>query len=305
MPIKTPDDKGGFDKQSKTMSDRKTTILLTFLLKHHIVVCHPKIMPMKKIFSFLAVALLLVFSNSVQCSETPASQTLSILKSVPLAELPGKAAALVSAAPGKKQVEIAVDVVRAAVGLNPAGAPAIVASISAGTPAVAPTVAATAASLLPQQAAALAQIAAASSPKMAGKIVEAVCKVVPDAYRTIAEAVAKVVPDASKEILAGVAAALPALKDDINNVLAVYATVVPPVNLILAQVADRSGSLATLSTGMPVNSVVSHGHPGSPGGGVGYYQSDNTTPASININSGNIVPSGGQAYNSPGGNTSP
>ena len=268
------------------MSGRKTTILLTFLLKHHIVACHPKIMPMKKPISFLAVALLLTFSNSVQSSETPASRTLSILKSIPLAELPGNAAALVAAAPSKKQAETAVDVVKAAVGLNPAGAPTIVASISASTPAVAPTVAATAASLLPQQAAALAQIAATSSPKMAGKIVEAVCKVVPDAYRAVAEAVAKVVPDASKEILAGVAAALPALKDDIENVLAVYKSVVPPVNLILAQVGEHSGSLATLATGMPVNSVVSHIHP------TGNYNSSGVVEPGNTVNNGNTVNAG-------------
>ena len=246
---------------------------------------------MKKIISFIAVALLLACSNSAQSSETPASRTLSILKSVPLAELPGKAATLVSDAPGKKQAEIAVDVVRAAVGLNPAGAPAIVASISAGTPAVAPIVAATAAVLLPQQAAVLAKIAAASAPKMAGKIVEAVCKVVPDAYRAVAEAVAEAVPNASKEILAGVAAALPTLKDDINNALAVYTTVVPPVNLILAQVGERSGSLATLATGMPVNSVVAHGGP------AGNYPNSGTPSVGNTINTGNQV-TGGRDYGS-------
>ena len=80
---------------------------------------------MKKISCFLAVGLLVSLGVCAPASETPASPTLSILKSVPLAELPGKAAALVAAANAKVQAQTTVDVVKAAVGLNPAAAPAI------------------------------------------------------------------------------------------------------------------------------------------------------------------------------------
>ncbi len=209
---------------------------------------------MKKIFYFLAVGLLISLGFCAQASDTPVSSSLSLLKSVPLAELPGKAAALVAAANTNVQAQTTVDVVKAAVGLNPAAAPAIVGSIAAGTPSVAAIAAATAASVLPQQAALIAQTAAAAAPKMAGKIVEAVCKVVPTAYKAIAEAVAEVVPDAAREILAGVAAALPNLKDAITEALTIYKTAVPSVSLVLAQ-ATSSSLEATLASGLPVTAA--------------------------------------------------
>lgn len=206
---------------------------------------------MKTTSYFLAVGLTVSLGFCALAGETLTSPTLSILKSVPLAELPGKAAAIVATANAKVQVQTTVDVVKAAVGLNPAAAPAIVGSIAASTPSVAAIAAATAASVLPQQAALLAQTAAAAAPKMAGQIVEAVCKVAPKSYKAIAEAVAEVAPDAAREILAGIAAALPNLKEAITNALAIYKTSVPSVSLVLAQTASTSLE-ATLASGSPI-----------------------------------------------------
>jgi len=204
---------------------------------------------MKNIFPVLLLGLSVFLGLSAHAGETPVSSTLSRLKSVPLAELPGKAADLVSSAATNVQAKIAVDVVKAAIGLNPAAARAIVGSICASTPSVAAIVAATATELLPQQAAMFAQVAAAAAPKMAGEIVTAVCKVTPNAYQAIAEAVASVVPDAAKEILAGVAAARPDLKKAIDNTLALYTKAIPSVSVVLAQVSVSSSAVATLSSG--------------------------------------------------------
>ena len=253
---------------------------------------------MKSIFPILAVGLLLSQGVSAQSGETPASPTLSILKSVTLAELPGQAAALVAAADTKSQAKTAVDVVKAAVGLNPAAAPAIVASICASTPSVAAIVAATAAGLLPQQAAYLAQVAAAAAPKMAGKIVEAVCKIAPDDYKAVADAVASVVPDASREILEGVVAALPGLKDAIDSALTNYKSATPSVSVVLAQVASSS-NIATLASGLPTgDSPIAHGGPKPP------YQPRTSDPGSVNIGGAGSgqVPPGGQNYSTPPGN---
>ena len=196
---------------------------------------------MNIISRFLAVGLVVSLVFCAQADSPPASPTLSILKSVPLAELPSKAAELVAAAKVKDQAKITADVVKAAIGLNPAAAAAIVGAIAARTPAVAAIAAATAARLLPKQAAALAQIAATAAPKLAGKIVEAVCKAVPRDFLAIAEAVAAVVPGAAREILLGVAAALPALRNAITDILAHYKDkTLPSVSQLLREAASNT-----------------------------------------------------------------
>ena len=207
-------------------------------------------MKTEKNILLLAVGTLLLLGLSSHAANLTPSPSLSLLKSVPQAELPGKAATLVAAADLKSQVQTAVDVIKSGIGLNPAAASAIVGAISARTPEVAAVAAATAASLLPKQAAALAKIAAAAAPKFAGKIVEAVCAVSPDSYREIAQAVADAVPSAAKEILAGVATAIPSLKNAINNALAIYKT--PSVNLVLSQIsaATAAATTASLTSGM-------------------------------------------------------
>ena len=245
-------------------------------------------MKSQKIILLLGIGILVTFNFSTQAADKTASPSLSILRSVPLAELPGKAAALVAAANKDSQIQTAVDVVKSAIGLNPAAAPAVVGSIAAGTPEVAAVAAATAAGLLPKQAALLAQTAAAAAPKQAGKIVEAVCRPVPDAYKAVAEAVAAVVPGASKEILAGVAAAIPSLKDAINNALAIYKGASPSVNAVLAQVATAS-SPVTLAAGAPHISPT----PAPP------YVPPPVSTTTLQPGDSGQVPSGGRNYSSP------
>jgi len=219
-------------------------------------------------------------------AETPVSASLSILKSVPSAELPGRAAALVAAADVKSQIQTTVDVVKAAIGLNPAAASAIVGSIASSTPDMAAVAAATAAGLLPKQAEAFAQVAAAAAPKQAGKIVEAVARVVPLDYQSVAQAVAEAVPGAAKEILAGIAAALPSLKDTINTMLASYKDTAPSVNRVLAQLpkfvtTTSSDGITVVANTLNPTQVGNDPGTGSSVGGTTVFSGPTPPPAAI------------------------
>jgi len=275
----------------------------------------------------LGLGILLTANPAAFAAETPASPSLSILKTAPLAELPGKAAELVAAANPKNQIQVTRDVVRSAIGLNPAAASAIVGSVAVGTPAMAAVAAATAAGLLPKQAAALAQAAAAAAPKQAGEIVEAVCRVVPDSYQAVALAVAEAVPNASRQILDGLAAALPNLKNALTNALAVCQNspssvnlsdnssasvnasdnATPSVKTVLTQV-DESGVLPLL-TGTPTTVIYGGATPHSvnPTPGAAYAAAP-TTPVTLDPGNNGNVPTGGQNYANPtptGGDYSP
>lgn len=245
-------------------------------------------MKTEKVILSLAIGALFMLGLSSHAA-TP-SPSLNALKSVPLAELPGKAATLVAAADAKSQVQTAVDVTKSGIGLNPAAASAIVGAIASRTPETAAVVAATAASLFPKQAAELARIAAAAAPKYAGKITEAVCAVVPNAYKEIAQAVANAVPGSAKEILTGVAGAIPSLKGAINNALAIYKA--PSVNQVLSQISATAAAptTASLTSGMDVSPKVKPtptpiNFPGAP----------------VNLDPGATIPRppGGRDYSTP------
>ena len=184
-----------------------------------------------------------------------ASPSLSILSKVASAELPGKAAALVAKADAKNQKQTTVDVVKTAIGLNPAAAPLIVGSIAQITPEMAAIASATAAYLVTNQVLLIAKAAVAAAPAKAGEIVEALCHVWPANYQEIANAVAEVVPGAGKNILAGIAMAIPELKNAIYQALANYGGRIPSVNQVLTQASQIQNSTiqATLASGSPVS----------------------------------------------------
>jgi hypothetical protein len=205
---------------------------------------------------YLTVAVALTVAVNVGAGEKAiANPALSVLSTATSAELPAKAADLVAHADVKTLKQTAIDVVKAAVGLNPAAAPAIVSSIAQASPDMAATASATAVALVPNQAIAIARAAAAAAPTKAGAIVEAICRVVPSNYQKVANAVAEVVPGASKEILAGIAAAIPQLKNAIDQTLAGYGGNIPLVSTVLTQVAQiASPTIATLPLRTPESS---------------------------------------------------
>lgn len=257
-----------------------------------------------KHITFLTVAVALALAVKMSAGEsTKASPVLGVLTTVTSAELPAKAGELVAQADAKNLKQTTMDVVKAAVGLNPAAAPAIVGSIAQASPAMAGTAAATAVALVPKQAVAIARAAAAAAPAKAGAIVEAICRVLPADYQKVANAVAEVVPGAGKEILTGIATAIPELKNTINQILASYDGKIPSVSTALTQVAqaDSSATTTALASGTPVQAAgapvilpargPSVGPPAVPPSG---------TPTVLDPGAGGQIPTGGpRGYAAP------
>jgi len=196
--------------------------------------------------------------GAVAGDNSTASPALGVLSTVASAELPAKASELVAQAEAKNLKQTTIDVVKAAVGLNPAAAPAIVGSIAHATHPMAATASATAVALVPNQVLAIARAAAAACPTNAGAIVEAICRVLPGDYREVAETVAGVVPGAGKEILAGIAAAVPQLKPVIEQTVASYQGGIPSVSSVLMHVAQNPVVTTEVASGSSgISSLVS------------------------------------------------
>jgi len=243
-----------------------------------------------------SVASLFAMAMNVNAGEsTAANPYFVVLSGTTAAELPAKAAELVSKADSKQLQQTTIEVVGAAVPLNPAAAPAIVGSIAQTVPAMAAVAAGTALNLVPDQAAAIAHAAAVAAPSEAGKIVTAMCLVVPKDYQQIANAVAEVVPGADKEILTAVSTAIPSLKDSINNVIAGYNGSIPSVSSVLNQV--KSSQDVVTATQLPQATFSSPSLSGPTFGG--YYIAPSGSHHNIDPTSGTPVPTGGRNYSSP------
>lgn len=245
----------------------------------------------------MGFALTAMLTTAVQATagDSSASSNLAVLNAATPAELPAKASAIISQASDKNRQQTTIDVVRAAVGLNPAAAQAIVGAIAQSVPEMASVAAATAVSLVPDQAAGIARAAAAAAPAQAGQIVQAICRVLPTEYKSVAEAVAEVVPGAGKEILAGVSTAIPALQVSINKAIASYNGNVPSVSSVLDQV--KSSAQFAMTTDL---TPVAFDAPtlAAPTYGSGYMPPP-ATHTNLNPTTGGNVPSGGRHYSSP------
>jgi len=241
------------------------------------------------------VAVAMVMAVKVGAGEN-ANRFMGALTAVTSAELPAKAGELVGAAEAKQLKQTTIEVVKAAVGLNPAAAPAIVGSIAKSVPSMAGTAAATAIGLVPDQAVAIARAAAAAAPTKAGAIVEAMCRVSPKSYQSIADAVSEVVPGAGKEILAGITAAIPNLKNIIDQTMAAYDGKIPSVSAILTRVAA-----ADISSGNPVIAGADTTLPLPRGPSIGAPPvTPSGTPVVLDPGTGGAVPPGGpRGYAAP------
>ena len=241
----------------------------------------------------LAMATTLIAAAEIFAGDTPpANPYFGTLSAVSPAELPAKSAALVAKADAKNRAESTVNVVKAAVGLNPAAAPAIVGTIAQSAPEMASVAAGAAVALVPDQAVAIAHAAAAAAPSEAGKIVEAVCRLVPNQFKAVAEAVAAVAPGTGKAILAGVSKAIPELKEPINKALAVSTSDNPSVSDVMNSVKPIDIAVGNLpqSDGASMKPLF---HVGPP------YIPPPPTPITVSPNPGGTVPIGGRNYASP------
>lgn len=239
------------------------------------------------------MAVTLVAAAKMYAGDTPsANPYFGTLSTVSPAELPAKSAALITQADANARVASTLNVVKAAVGLNPAAAVAIVGTIAKSVPEMASVAAGAAAALVPDQAVAIAHAAAAAAPSEAGKIVDAVCRVVPNQFQEVAETVAAVAPGAGKAILAGVSAAIPQLQGPITKALGSSSSVSPSVNDVLSQVSTVAKASAPLNA--DVSTAAPTFHYGPP------YVPPSATPVTISPpGSGGTVPPGGRKYSSP------
>ena len=242
----------------------------------------------------LSVALLA--GSSSFGNDTPKANSFNqVLAAVPAAELPAKAADLILHSRSRERQAATVNVVKSAVTMNPAAAPAIVGAIARAVPDMASVAAAAAAAEQPKQAAAIAKAAAAAAPSKVGKIVAAVCRAVPNEYRNIATAVAQAVPSAGKEIVSAVAAALPGMKPAIESTVAGYGGNVASVPDTLDQAAKVSPASVSGAAIPPLGSAsMARG----PGFGPPYHPLT-TTPTNVTPGGSGNVPPGGRNYAAP------
>jgi hypothetical protein len=268
---------------------------------------------MKKTTSFALSLAVLVGSVSFAKDAVKPNPYTEGLASIPSAEMPAKAAYEVQHAKNRERAEATADIVKAALALNPAAAPAVVAAIANATPTMASIAAGVAASEQPKQAAMIAKAAAAAAPSQTRKIVMAVCRSVPNAYRDIAVAVAEVVPTADKQILSGVAAAIPGLKPYIDQAMVAgngssVGSVLDQASRI-AQTTTAPGSAASIAAtpnGVPqanANLPVAQGSAGPStvrGPAVGPpYVPLISTPTNVTSGTSGQVPPGGRSYAHP------
>ena len=246
---------------------------------------------MKRIISIALSVAVLAACHSFGKDAPKANPFKKSLAAVPSVELPAKAAGLVLQTKPLARQAVTINVMKAAVGINPVAAPAIAGAIVRAVPELAPVAAGVAASEQPKQAAAIAKAAAAGAPSEAGPIVLAVCQAVPSAYRDIAVAVSQVVPGAAREILDAVASALPSLRQPIEKALAGYAGNVPSVadTLSLAANTLQSSTMSgTASSDMARGPAV-----GPP------FMPLSTTPVNVTPGTSGQVPTGGRNYAQP------
>jgi hypothetical protein len=252
---------------------------------------------MKTIVSIALSVAVLSATNSFGKDASNSNPFNATLAAVPAAELPAKAADLVVQAKSRERQATTINVVRSAVGINPAAAPAIVGAIARAVPDMAAVAAGAAAAEQPKQAGAIAKAAAAAAPSKAGKIVVAVCRAVPNEFRNIAVAVSEAVPGSGKEIVRAVAAALPELKPGIEQTLAGFGGNVASVSATLDQAATVSPA-PTAAT--PPASVGALPPPMARGPAVGPpYIPLTGTPTNVTTGTSGPVPPGGRNYAAP------
>jgi hypothetical protein len=273
---------------------------------------------MKKTTSFALSAACLLASFSFAKDAPKANPFTELLAPVPAAEMPAKAADVVRLAKSRERAATTSDVVRAALGINPAAAPAVVGAIASSVPAMASVAAGAAAAEQPKQAAAIAKAGAAAAPSQVGKIVLPICRVVPNEYYNTAVAASQAVPGANKAILKAVGAALPDLKPYIEQALITYGGNVPSVSTVLnearklaqANAGSRisSSAVRTPASGPAVAAGQPAAAPATPAPGTSLargpavgppYIPLTSTPTNVTSGTSGQVPTGGRNYAAP------
>ncbi len=241
-------------------------------------------------------------SSTVALAAPTEAQITKSLSAVPAAELPLKCADLVKAAKSRDRGFTTVKVVKTALGLNPAAAPAVVAAIAKPFPDMASIAAGAAAEVQPAQAADIARAAAAAAPSKAGKIAATVARAVPHDYRQIGVAVAQGAPGSGQEVLRAIGSAFPELKNGIEAALLGYGANPPSVSAVLESVKPAASATAALTANQLPSSPEAPVVPTAPARGPSLappYVTPPPTGTNVNPTTSGTVPRGGRTYASP------
>lgn len=191
-------------------------------------------------------------SSSLVLASSSADLTKSLASSS-ITELPAKAAGLVANAAPAERNGVAMEVVRAAVQMNPASVVAIVSAVAHENPANASSAALAASTLQPNRIGLITKAAAAAAPAQTARIVAALIKQFPKEYGVISSAAVAGAPLASREVLTVVGANIPALRPSIQASLARSSDLsVLPVQSILTESYNQAiaaGAVISLQVG--------------------------------------------------------
>ena len=129
-------------------------------------------MTMKKLTTLAAVliALATFVTSSHALTASQAQQVKNTVLSVPVPEMPAKAAEVVTQSEKKDRQAVAVTAVRAIVMKHRAAAPVVIAAVSKAAPDLAPVVAVAAAEIATEQTAYIMRAASLAAPEQASKI---------------------------------------------------------------------------------------------------------------------------------------
>ncbi len=239
-----------------------------------------------------ALALLLVAGVGLAQTDQKSQTLRQELSKVATAEVPAKAAEIVTKTKRADRDKIAAEVIKAVFKAHPTITVATVGMISTKSPESAPAAAAAAANLQPKQAGLIARAAAAAAPAQAGAIVKAVCKVVPN-HREVALAVADAAPEATLDIIEALGELQPEVKARLDLAVASFSGKVPSVAAVLYRA--NTGNAASVAGGTPTALAST----GSRGPSVSApYLPLLGTPTYVPP-TGGVVPPGGRDYAAP------
>ena len=142
-----------------------------------------------KLAALLIAAATLTVTSSYALTSIQIQEIKTAVLSVPVPEMPAKAAMLVKNAQKKDRQAVAITVVRAIVTKHKAAAPLVISAIAKVAPELAPAVAAAGAELASDQAPMIANAVVTAAPAQAALVSAAMAKAVPQQATSVAAAV--------------------------------------------------------------------------------------------------------------------
>jgi uncharacterized protein YbaA (DUF1428 family) len=160
----------------------------------------------------LVIVGLLAVRLSSQGNKAVSSTPFIALSSVPVPEMPAKAAELVSGAPVADREQTAREVLRAVATMTRSGVlPYVVSAICRSNPETAGTAVATAIALQPDDILVFSEAAIKAAPERMADVVVAACKADPPSFANVALVASRQMPSSNDLVLVALVRAIPGL----------------------------------------------------------------------------------------------